>query len=369
MTLAKPKTSLAAGFSWLRPTRSHPLARFVGIDIGVDRASIVALGSRSRDQRRATHRNHHPLRWLARHQLAIPVDPLAAPRSDWLEQVTGALVDRLPRSIDGEQAVVALSLPLPWMHYQVVPGTEIETSKRQCDAMFASSLFQSPSHMGYWPLSDDASGPNDPVVIVAVADSAAYDVADAVSSLGYQIESVQPHGAALVKAAQAMTGIDPQCIVMLNRTGGMIAIKNARSVGLCRVLPAIPDTVLSAGVANGLTLDAIRPWLADIAAEIISTRSFASRVQSLDRSKPILLCGDVASIEDLDSVLATLTETPVALWHYAGKARPSEFDPGQPGSADLRSFDTSRMKPDTDYAVALSLAYSAAQSIAGNIAK
>ncbi len=359
MTAAESKSPGSMILPWLRPSRSQPLSRYVGIDIGVDRANIVALGARHCDMRRSSQRTQS-MRWLGRHHFSLPVDPLADPPKDWVDRVITSLLDRLPRSVDGDQNIAAVSLPIPWVHYQVVPASEIEVSRQQCHAMFASSLFRSQAHVAYWPLHTEPTRPDEPMVIAAIAESAAYELAEAVSELGYQIETILPHGVTLIDAAESMTGIDPRCCVVLNRSGGLIAMKNQRGCGLCRSLPAIPKQILAEADTLGLTLHAIRPWLTDIAAEITATQRFVLRGQATDANGPLLLCGDIAAVADLDAVLATLTDIPVAPWRYAGKARPSRrqiFD------QETSQANRERLFNDSEYAVALSLAYSAVESM------
>lgn len=357
MTVAQCKPSFPAWPTWLRPSRSQPLSRFVGIALGVESASVVTLGSRHCDQRRSCQRAEK-LRWLTRCRFALPVDPLAAPPPDWVDRVISSLKEQLPRSVDGDQNIAALALPLPWVHYQVVPAAELESSRLQCDSMFASSLFQSNAHLGYWPLqANSLAGPDAPYVIAAIAESAAYDVAEAVCSLGYQIESIVPQGVALADAAEPMTTIDPQCIVVLDRCGGLIAMNHQGGCGLCRALPAIPNQLLAESRLRGLSLDAIRPWLSEIAAEITATRRYVQRGQAAQAVKPLLLCGDLASLPQLDEILASLIDVPVARWRYTGHSRPGEgLTLEQAGNTDL-------FVEDVGYAVALSLAYAAVESV------
>ncbi len=290
--------------SRLRRSLARPLTRFVGIDVGVECARVVSLGAGHRDARRESRGT---LRWLSRHRLSLPIDPLAPPPTDWVQRVINTLQECLPRCVDGDDCLTALSLPLPWVHYQVVASTELTESQRQCDAMFSSSLFNSNAHVGHWPLTVGDAVKNEHCVIAAVAESAAIDLAEAVSRLGYQIERILPHGVALIAAAQSMTAIDPACVVLLGRNGGLVAMKNETGCGHCRVLPALPDHVIAASRPHGLTLPAIRPWLSDVAAEVTATRRFAIRSQHTPAGdQPVLLCGDIACIPEVDSMLATL---------------------------------------------------------------
>jgi hypothetical protein len=104
-------------------------------------------------------------------------------------------------------------------------------------------------------------------------------------------------------------------------------------------------------------LDAVRPWLADIATEIVATQRYARRSQVSQDAKPVLICGDLAVLPQIDQVLATLIDTPVARWCYAGQSRP--------GSAQTAATDTNadRFAADAAYAVAFSLAHTAVTAI------
>ena len=359
MITAEAKPAVSAIVPWLRPARSQRLSRYVGIDIGVDHVNMVALGAEHCDWRRSSQRTQ-AVRWLGRNRFSLPINPLVAPPKDWVVRVVKTLIDRLPRSVDGERNIAAVSLPIPWLHYQVLPSSEVAAGHRQCDAMFGSSLFQSKSHVAYWPLHAHPTAADEPLVIAAIAESAAYDLAEAIGTVGYRVATILPHGVVLAAAAEAMTGIDPGCCVVLNRNGGLIAMKNQRrGCGLCRMLPAIPNEVLAQSETLGLTLETIRPWLNTIATEITATQRFVLRGQLADADKPILICGDIAAIPDLDALLATLTDTPVARWCYAGKVRPSQ----------QQSLQQQANHPlplaDAEYAVALSLAYAAMETVSG----
>jgi hypothetical protein len=290
----------------------------------------------------------------------LPIDPLSPPPTDWVQRVIGTLQERLPRCVDGDDCVTALSLPLPWVHHQVVASSERTECHRQCDAMFTSSLFQSNAHIAHWPLAArEENVKEEQCMIAAVAESAALDLAESVNGLGYQVDRILPQGIALVEAAQSMTAIDPECVVLLGRNGGLVAMKNEYGCGHCRALPGLPDPVIRAARPHGLTLSAIRPWLSDIAAEVTATRRFAIRSQpAAAADQAVLLCGDIAPIADVDAMLATLIGAPIARWCYAGKSRPP-----RPSVLDEQTVQSHQWaSDDAEYAVALSLAHAVALS-------
>lgn len=366
MPALQSKPSAASRFSWLRPRRDEPRSRYVGIDIGVDDVRVVDLGAQHSDVRGSQQRKNRSLRWLGCHRFELPIDPIQAPPGDWVDRVITTIIQRLPRSVDGNQNIAAISLPLPWVHYQVVTAAELDATRAQCDAMFSSSMFASRSHLAYWPLNSKPElEPDDPMLIVATAESAACEIADAISEVGFQVEQIVPRGVALINASSDLTGCDPECVVMLNQTGGMVAMNSPDGCGLCRLLTALPNNVQAESRASGLSLAGIRPWLSEIADEILATIRYARRSRSGSEMKPVFVCGDIAALEGVDELLATRIDASVARWRYAGKARPS---PCQQIDAETDQA-TPDFAKDAEYAVALSLAHTAVQSVSGSVAK
>jgi len=296
---------------WQRPlTRNH--TRYVGIDIGIDRVNVATFGARH--DRTPTSTGNPALRWLSQSEFQLPVDPQAAPQPDWVDRVVECLSERLPRCVDGDRNIAVVALPTPWIHYQTTPKTEIQASQSQCDSMFATSIFQSDAHLSKWPVVTGT----DQYVIAATAESAACRIAEAIASVGYHVQRILPHGVALLHAAPMLTSMTPSAVLLLELSGGLIALSNENGCGLCRNL-------LACGTPTGEQhyLDEIEPWLQDIATEVSATSRYVARLNGpIDTQSPILICGRAAHINGVDEAMASMLGRPVATWRYAGRSRP-----------------------------------------------
>ncbi|NND97054.1 MAG: hypothetical protein HKN47_06985 [Pirellulaceae bacterium] len=355
-------TSFAARLDRVRVSLSKPPTRFVGIDVGARDISIVSLGANPKAGKNK-RREGTAVQWRSQHCTPIDLDPTVAPSPDWITATTKAIVDRLPRCVDGETNRAFISLPVPWVHYQVVSGTDLQASRRQCDAMFSESIFRSQAQTSHWPVVGLQHGqPNqdDQYVVASTARTAAYQVAEAVADAGYVVDSILPHGIALIRAASALTAVDPICVAMLNRDGGVVAVNHATDCGLCRNLPAVPATLRNAASDQLLQLDDLRPWLSDIASEITATIRFSERANMSGHSRsPIMICGDIPEIPNVDATLARLTNHPIVRWKYQGRMRPDRRHGFSLQATRASSdFDFS----DARYAMALSLAHQATQT-------
>ena len=357
-------SSLAARFNRVRSGCAKAPARFVGIDVGIRHASVVSLVV---DKRSLTQKSQPAnLRWRSSHKVQIGVDPTSAPSPEWISTTVEALLNGLPRCVDGENILAFISLPVPWIHYQVIAGRDIEGCRVQCDEMFLQSVFQSDAHLSYWPVVGLQFGePNedDQFVVGAIAKRAACQIAETVANAGYNLHSILPHGVALIQAAESLTGMEPRAVAMINRDGGCIAVNNLSGCGLCRPLPAIPVQILRQAGNKPLILDEVRPWLSDVAAEITATIRFSERTNMVDqKDSPVLICGEACQIPGLDEIIAKLTNQPVARWQFNSLRRPNR----------RLSASTTRIAPDptlsaddTHYALALSLAHQAAATAYG----
>ena len=354
MTSTKSQSTFANRIARLRSPFAQAKSSFVGIEIGVDSVSVAAFAFKPSLKGK---RESGSLQWRTDYRFSTGIDPLSDPSPQWISRTIDALVSRLPRCVEGNENIAAISLPLPWVHHQVVLGTELESSQSQCDAMFGNSMFQSDAHLSHWPVVGLQHGqPNqdDQYVVAATAEQAACQIAQAIQEVGYRVESILPHGVALVQAAVPLTSVQAQCVVYCNRTGGIVAMNNGSSCGLCRVLPAVPAQVIRDIDENRLALHDVRPWLSDIAAEINATIRYSNRANmQKDASEPILICGDIVSIPGVDVVLAKLTNQPIATWTYRGRKRPNRRS-GAPGTQT-----TAKVAGDSLCALPLSLAYHA----------
>ena len=290
-----------------------------------------------------------------------------SPPPDWVDLVAEQLADRLPRCMDGDRNHCVISLPLPWVHYQMSDVSELDSTQQQCDAMFSNSLFQCAAQVRQWPV---VSG-SDARMIAATAEDAASRIAEVVSSVGYQVEAVLPHGVALLHAAAELTSVQPAAVAIVEFSGGLVSVEEQSACGLSRFLPAchLPAD-------RRPCVDELEPWLQQIASEVNATFRYAARLGgTVDPGAPLLLCGRAAEIAGIDSQLATLLGRPVANWRYAGRSRPrcadsqhgfpdseeewlSQQDSGLPSGQIGQRVDEVAVS-DAGAAVALSLAFSA----------
>lgn len=341
--LSSPTASTRLG-RLLTPHWLRQKPRFVGIDVGVQQVRTVGLGTRRGDRR---------LGWVAASEFSLPIDPSSPPPPDWVEVVASALSDQLPRCIDGESNLAMIALPLPWIHYETVAAEQIQASEQQCDAMFAASLFQSPAHVCHWPLTPDC----EQHVLVATADAAAVRVAEAVAEIGYNVAGILPHGVALAHAAKPLTSVDAVCGVLLEPSGGLVAMFDRDMCGLCRSLPPGEDVVTQFG--PDVDVADLQPWLEDVAEEINATCRYSYRLSGTGHAGgAVLIGGAVAAVPEVDVVLAKCLDRPVAKWTYTGARRPA--------SEQWRD-DDSLAEHDPCRAVPLSLAYAAASQGTGGL--
>lgn len=358
---AQPSVITASGW-WPFADRHRS---YVGIDIGVDHLEIAALGLRS--ERSSKTRRTGSLAWRASWGVELPIEQSATPPTNWVDLIAERLADRLPRCMDGDRNHCVISLPLPWVHYQMSDVAELDTTHRQCNAMFSSSLFQCDAQMRHWPV---ALG-GDARMVAATADDAASRIAEVVSSVGYQVEAILPHGVALIHAATDLTSVKPAAVAILEFSGGLVSVEERSACGLSRYLPAC-----ELAVDRRPYVSELEPWLQQVASEVTATFRFADRLGgTVNPDLPLLLCGRVAEVPGVDSLLANLLGRPVANWRYAGRSRP-RCSRSAAGCPDPEQRSIEQTGSDTDFgelnrhlnpvqlsdagvAVALSLAFSA----------
>ncbi|MCA9140369.1 MAG: hypothetical protein KDB00_26540 [Planctomycetales bacterium] len=331
---------------------SHKQSAYVGIDIGEQAVRIATL--------REIHHSGGEFAWTDRYQFSLPTKLDQELSPEWLRSVMAVIPERLPRCIEGENNLVAIALPIAWTHYQTIAGHELAQSRLRCSEMFAQSIFQSPAHLCHWPVVGLHHGKpciDDQYVIAATAERTVCQIADLVAACGYNVQSVLPHGVALAHAARALTGVDAQCVLWLNHGSALIAVRHKTGVGLTRTLPSVPNRILRLVTADRpLDAHTLRPYLTEIATEFRATARYAAHADmSRVSKKPILIAGPIAEIDGVDETIATLTNTPVALWSYIGRNRPATL-------SKLANRDENFVRRlDSSFAGALSLAMAAAR--------
>ncbi len=338
---------------WRRSERlSANGTAFIGIDIGEHSVRVATL--RSSDRPASEHA------WVNRHQFELPTGREQDMTPQWLQGVLTAIHQRLPRCIEGETNVAAIALPIAWTHYQTVVGNDIPLTRHRCSEMFRQSVFQSAAHLCHWPVVGVHHGHpcgDDQYVIAATAEQIACQVTDIASASGYNVQSILPHGVALAHAAESLTGIDAQAVLWLSHASVLIAVRHQTGVGLTRTLPSLPEKILELDQPDRpLDAHALRPYLTEIATEFKATARYAARADMRGSCrKPLLIAGPLAEIGGVDEIIATLTETPVAVWSYCGPDRPTTLAKHLDRDVEfVRRLDSS-------YAGALSLAWAAAR--------
>ena len=320
--------------SWWRRFRSGK-ATYVGIDIGVDSVDLSVFG------RDAAHNGS--LGWQSQTGFTLPVDPTSPPKPNWVDVVVDALDESLPRCVDAGEIVTYVSLPAPWIHYQTTTEAELALSKQQCDAMFSGSKFACPSHISSWPIVVG----KEHRMVAATADSAACRVTEVIMDLGYQVQCILPQGVALLGAARELTTLSPSAMLLLEYSGALIAMPSEAGCGLCRNIRGFDKPM-----SHTPSLAEIEPWLEEIAEELLASSRYVSRLGGrLDDRSPVMVCGSIATIQGVDSALASMLNRPVATWRYAGRQRPER----------QHSVGTN-MRGDAAHAVSLSLACGAIES-------
>ncbi|MCP4887443.1 MAG: hypothetical protein GY904_12610 [Planctomycetaceae bacterium] len=81
----------------------------------------------------------------------------------------------------------------------------------------------------------------------------------------------------------------------------------------------------------------LEPWLQQVASEVTATFRYAGRLGgTVNPDLPLLLCGRVAEVPGVDSLLANLLGRPAANWRYAGPGSTALFSlsGGLPRSQD-----------------------------------
>lgn len=345
-TAAAKTASSKPRSSWF----SSKVTNFVGIDIGEQFVRVATL--------KAIDAAAGCYAWNNRQQFALPSTNGDELSVGWLQSLVTEIPERLPRCIDGETNVAAVALPITWTHYQTVVGHEIPEMRRRCSEMFAGSVFRSPAHVCHWPVVGVHHGKpsgDDQYVIAATAENTACQITDAVTSIGYTVQSILPHGVALAHAATELTGVDAQCVIWLSHSSALICVRHQTGVGLTRTIPSIPKRLLELEQSDRpLDAHAIRPYLTEVAREFRATARYAARADMNRVSKkPILIAGPLGEMQGVDEIIATLTKTPVAVWSYFGPQRPATLS-----KLDHVDPETVR-RLDSSYAGALSLALAA----------
>ena len=349
MTLSQTSVSHSLARSgWFRRRFSKPPARFVGIDFTGTAIHIATL-EESSSGRKTSLSNRH------RHRHHLPIDPFATVTPESIKEMIDLMCDALPRCVDGEKNVAMLAVPTSWIYYESASfaAQSSETTmipaelQLRCDQMFGSSAFRSTAHVSTWPIAKGS-----PVrMVAATAKDTICDIAQRITNIGYQIQGIAPHGIALALAVETLTTLNPACMILLNRGGGLISISQDGHCGFSRTLPTCPrEHVFSNDV------EALYPWIDQVASETIATMQYSVRHQvPIDPDAMVMLCGELAQVPDIDLALADRLRRPVATWTLVqGDNRSTETPDGESACND------------SEMAVAYSLAFAAAKQSSQN---
>ncbi len=329
--------------------------RCVGMDIDVDTVRVATLGRSKSNTLRANRSGVDAEQWTTYTKLPLSgsSSPHGASSIDspkklhrWTEQ----LLDVLPRTVDGYRSAATLCLPPSWTHYEMAREADLPTTIANCHTLFKNSIFQCNAEIRVW----NACKTSDRMVVVAVPHQATLEIARGVRRLGYEVSGIVPHGLALASAASALTTLNPSCIAIIGRTGGLVSTIGCGSDrdylnGLCRPV-ANPASTASIHSDQISSIDEIEPQLSAVAHEITATMSYANRINGYrgDQEKgnhPVLIAGDLAATPGLDEALASLVNLPVAVWRYVHPERP------------LSSLSPTPIAIDAEAATSLSLAH------------
>ncbi len=183
MQTTKPPPSPTQRFNSVFTRKASRRASFVGIDIGVQEVRVATLGFQSGDK--STQRLH----WKSKFRFESQTGGPAEPSPEWIQGIVDTLLTRLPRCVDGETQLTAISIPISWTLYQTVPFDGHESAKSESDEVFTQSIFNSRSHTAQWPVvSPDAGDVTDhPFILASVSEQLACQLVSSICELGYKV--------------------------------------------------------------------------------------------------------------------------------------------------------------------------------------
>jgi hypothetical protein len=329
--------------------------RWTGMDLDMSVVRVAAIGRLANASARPVDGSRNSRQWTT--YTKLPLSDTASPNGDfsidsptqlrrWIEQ----LLDVLPRTVEGYRNCVTLCLPPSWTHYEMTREGDLSLAIANCHALFQNSIFQCDAQIRVW----NSSKATDQKVIVAVPYQATIEIARGIRRLGYDVAAIVPHGIAIASAAPALTTLNPICVAMINRLGGLVSTIGCgddpdQPIGLCRHVPR-PASAASNDLENVGLLDEIMPQLNSLAREISATMSYANRMNDVrghedKENRPVLIAGDLAATPGLDEALASQINLPVAVWRYVFAERP------------LSSLSPSLELIDAEAATSVSLAH------------
>ncbi len=335
--------------------------RCIGIEIDVDIARVATLGTCTSKAAQLNGGSANAQQWTTYTKLPLcgsspshGESSIDSPKKlgRWMEQ----LFDVLPRTVDGHRSAVTICLPPSWTHYEMTREGDMPATIANCQSLFKNSIFQCNAEIRVW----NACKTSDRLVVVAVPHQATLEIARGVRRLGYEVSGIVPHGIALAGAASALTTLNPSCIALIGRAGGLVSTIGCGSDrnhlhGLCRHVSSSP-TAACIDSDQIVSIEEIEPQLSSIAHEITATMSYANRINEFrasheNENHPVLIAGDLAATPGLDEALASLIHLPVAVWRYVHQERP------------LSLHGISPMVIDAEAATSLSLAHLSATMI------
>lgn len=320
--------------------------KFVGIDIGTDRVQVASFSP--------DWQTNNPIaNWESQFRFSLPIDPQDPAPSDWVQVVADRLSDRLPRLVDQQQVNAFVSLPAGWTMFQCVAPDDLEATRCNCSAIFESSLFQSPASLTHWPANSKGNRHQ----VAAVASSAATQIAVAIANVGYRVKSIVPQIVAVLQAAEASASIKPAAVIQIEASHATLAIATPDGCGMCRQINA-PDFAMKHSVYDTaysdetLTIGDLTPWLETIVQEFDSTIDYSERIGvQVIANRPVLICGSLASLPQLDAMLANLLGRSVSVWQYGSKERPLGLQDAWAGDSDrAAAISLARLCFDQTYA-------------------
>lgn len=348
-----PEMPAASSLPSERETKRRPLAAtsvvnartLVGIEVGMVGARIASL--------KQFHPDVEKYRWVGHFDFSFPAESGPFNRQRATECIR-TLAERLPRCMDGDRNEAVIGLPLHWMQLQTTFGTEVDSFVDSSEQHFAESGFEGNSHISYWPVVGEHHGTpkqEDQYVVATLPETLIIELVDAVARQGYSVRSALPTPVALNHAAFPLTGIDAQCLVSLDQHSASISVQHRSGIGLTRKLPSLVSQ--SKDDVPVTDSSALSPYLRQLSKAIRETLVFSSRSDMSSLSnKPVLITGELAETEGIESKLATQLEMPVAVWSLLGTAGPAATDSGE-------SDELTPLRDSCRFASAISLARTA----------
>lgn len=267
---------------------------FVGLDMTDRSVTVVTIDDRSGQPR------------LTSYQQISHGDQAVAAN---FETTIMNVADRLPRTSEDVRWSTSASIPTSWIRCQTVPldnaassGTDSHSDRRPAD-MFGVR----------WQGDESSQSCNE----VLAPRGALVRLATALEECGYLVERLLPRSVSVLHASQSLLDIDAAAVVMIERDGIEVSIKQNQDVGLTR------NYVPTDGMGDASRDKAFQNR---VAIEINQALQYAAREdrELYNKERPVLIAGQGAGETRWDRALARHLGRPVATWQLQTEVRGCE---------------------------------------------